>query len=136
MISGICLVAGALGTFVPAPRFTLAWMHSIEKIRWEEDYVASEGELRLVEARIRGSGAGMEPPDGARLRDGAWHYHPTLDRFARLVLARSRFTADYEICYADRCHPMGEYVPIEAGTTTLVPASAAATCVQATGATR
>ncbi|MBN9403014.1 MAG: DUF1850 domain-containing protein, partial [Burkholderiales bacterium] len=39
---GICLTLAAAPRvpprFVPVQAFTLAWAHSIGKIRWEEDY--------------------------------------------------------------------------------------------------
>lgn len=36
---------------------TLAWTHSIEKIRWEEDYRATPAGVVLLEDRIQGTGA-------------------------------------------------------------------------------
>jgi len=89
-VIGLCLgLAGAVWAELPAPSFTLAWTHTIEKIRWEEDYrVTAEG-LVLGEARVKGSGAGMEIPDGAELRNGSWHYQrsPTAHREAETAKA-------------------------------------------------
>lgn len=111
MTLALCLAAsGILGATVGAEDFTLAWIHSIEKIRWEEDYRLTPAGFELVAARIRGAGAGMEPPAGARLRDGVWHYRPQLARLARLSLARSPAVADYELCLAGRCRPLGDYL--------------------------
>lgn len=107
-MSGLCLAAAALSVALPVQSFTLAWTHSIEKIRWEEDYRIEGGKLSLTEARIRGSGAGMEPPEGAVLKDGVWHYRPPLPPLERLRLARSPYTADYTLCWDNRCHPMAE----------------------------
>ena len=44
---GLCLgLAGAVWVELPTPAFTLAWTHTIEKIRWEEDYsVTAEGQF-------------------------------------------------------------------------------------------
>jgi hypothetical protein len=70
----LCIAAGALVTTLAVESFTLAWTHSIEKTRWEEDWRLAGGRLQLVEARIRGSGAGMEPPAGAVLENGVWRY--------------------------------------------------------------
>lgn len=68
---GLCLgLAGIAWTTLPVRDFTLAWMHSIEHVRWEEDYLVTADGLVPGEARIQGSGAGMEPPQGAELRDG------------------------------------------------------------------
>jgi len=121
-VTGICLAAGALHAFVASSGFTLAWMHSIEKIRWEEDYRIVAGKLVLEEARIRGAGAGMEPPEGAVLREGVWHYRPRLAPLAGLSLARSTYTPDYELCLPrGGCRPLEHWIPVAAGTTTVEP---------------
>lgn len=104
------MAAAALTVSLPLQAFTLSWTHSIEKIRWEEDYRIVGTALVLTEARIRGSGAGMEPPDGAVLKDGVWHYTPALAPLPRLRLARSPFTADYSLCWDGACHPMAEFM--------------------------
>jgi len=118
---GICLAAGAFHAQLALGEFTLAWQHSIEKVRWEEDYRAGPAALVLTEARIRGSGAGMEPPAGAVLDGGVWHYHPQLPPLPRLTLARSRYVRDYELCAAGRCRPLSKWIPIAAGVTTVAP---------------
>ncbi|CAM5258220.1 hypothetical protein SSTU70S_04476 [Stutzerimonas stutzeri] len=54
---GLCLgLAGVVWAQLPTPAFTLAWNHTIEKIRWEEDYRVTADGLLLGEARIKGSG--------------------------------------------------------------------------------
>lgn len=105
-MSGVCLAAGLLAATLPLSTFTLAWTHSIEKIRWEEDYRIEGNQLVLDEARIRGSGAGMEPPADARLENGVWHYHPKLPPLERLRLSHSPYVAGYEICSAGECKPL------------------------------
>lgn len=102
--------------------FTLAWTHSIEKTRWEEDYrvVASpDGRpaLQLTEARIRGSGAGMDPPEGAVLRAGWYVYRPSVQPGPVLRLTRSRYTADYDWCVEGRCQPLSAWLPSDGGVT-------------------
>ncbi|MEO6663373.1 MAG: DUF1850 domain-containing protein [Rubrivivax sp.] len=52
--------------------FTLSWTHSVERTEWREDWRVQHQQLVLDEARVRGSGAGMDPGDGAILRDGWW----------------------------------------------------------------
>ena len=111
--------------FVPQARFTLAWMHSIEKIRWEEDYqVQRDGSgqprLRLVLARIQGTGAGMEPPPDA-VHHGAWYdYVPADQPQGALRLTRSPYTADFELCPAGQpCRPMGAWLPSDGDITLL-----------------
>ncbi|HTS84400.1 MAG TPA: DUF1850 domain-containing protein [Usitatibacter sp.] len=124
MTIGICLAAGAVHAFIAAGQFTLAWTHSIEKIRWEEDYRVAGGMLHLDEARIRGSGAGMEPPAGALLIDGVWHYRPAVRELRELRLARSTYTADYELCIPGApCKSLASWIPVDAGTTLVAPCS-------------
>ncbi len=88
---------------------------------WEEDYAIAGGWLLATGARIRGSGAGMEPPAGSVLLGGAWHYRPA-DRWLReLQLARSGHGPDYRLCIDGRCRPLSHWVPVQAGATTLRP---------------
>jgi hypothetical protein len=104
---------------LPAQQFTLRWQHSIEKIEWAEDYELAGPWLHLSQARIRGSGAGMEPPDGATLFDGAWHYRLSDPWRREIVLARSGFVPDYELCIAGQCQRLWHWMPLAAGPTTL-----------------
>lgn len=103
---GVCIVAGTLHWALGSDSFTLAWTHSIEKVRWEEDYRLENGALLLVDARIRGSGAGMEPPPDAVLKHGVWHYRPAQARFPRLALANSAFGGHYDVCVDGRCRTL------------------------------
>ncbi|MDP2095951.1 MAG: DUF1850 domain-containing protein [Hydrogenophaga sp.] len=123
---GICLALAASSTapvFVPAERFTLAWTHSIEKVRWEEDYAVtpspSPPTLHALAARVRGSAAGMEPPDDARLVNGWYTYTPQMRHPPELRLTRSEFTADYELCLQGRCQPLSAWLPSDGGVTRL-----------------
>jgi hypothetical protein len=117
--AALCLVAGTLQVALPVTSFTLRWRHSIEKVRWAEDYEVVGGWLHLSQARIRGSGAGMEPPEGATLIEGAWHYRLADPWRREVVLARSPFAPDYELCVRCRCEPLERWVPVSAGPTTL-----------------
>lgn len=107
----LCIAAGGVVTVLALQTFTLGWMHSIEKIRWEEDYRAEAQMLRLVEARVMGSGAGMEPPEGSRFEHGVWHYAPKLAPLDRLRLTHSNYTRGYELCWAGQCQPLISYAP-------------------------
>lgn len=118
-LAALCLVAGALQVQLRASHFTLRWQHSIEKVEWAEDYEVAGAWLHLSQARIRGSGAGMEPPDGATLFDGAWHYRLPDPWRREIVLARSKFVPDYELCFQGVCRRMTHWVPISAGATTV-----------------
>jgi len=129
---GACLALAASPAqdivFIPTDGFTLAWTHSIEKTRWEEDYIIKPpdspgGKPRLVltEARIKGSAAGMEPPPGSVLRDGWFVYQPEQPSDEPIVLTRSRFVGDYDWCVQDKCQPMESILPTD-GLTTLLSA--------------
>lgn len=106
----VCLVLGAKTVSLDTQRFTLAWTHSVEKIEWQEDYILRDGHVVLVEARIAGTGAGMEPPANAVLRDGQWHYAPDLPPLDELRLTLSSYTADYRLCWNGACHRLGDLV--------------------------
>jgi hypothetical protein len=110
MAAGLCLAAGLLLAPV-GEAVTLRWTHSIEKIRWEEDYRREAAGMRLVEARVRGTGAGMEPPAGAVLRDGSWHYTPDLPVLPRVALRHSPYVPAYVLCTPDRCATFPEWLP-------------------------
>lgn len=107
---GVCLgLAGVIWTQLPASDFSLAWQHSVEKVRWEEDYRVQHRQLYLEHARVEGSGAGMEVPAQARFEHGRWHYRPdiTLDI---LRLGRTPEAGDYQLCRADGCLPMAHWL--------------------------
>lgn len=113
---GVCAVMAGVSLLVAAGDFTLAWTHSVQKLRWEEDWQVREGRLWLVAARVQGPGAGMEAPPDAQWREGAWHYRPAVPPQAALRLANSAYGDPYEICVAGRCRVLP---PDEAGTTLL-----------------
>ena len=118
-LAALCLAAGALNVALPVTQFTLRWQHSIEKIEWDEDWEVAGHWLHLSQARIRGSGAGMEPPDGSALFGGAWRYR-VADPWRRQVeLARSEFVPDYELCVEGHCRQLSHWIPVSAGATTL-----------------
>ena len=111
----ICLAAGLLSATLATNSFTLTWIHSIEKVRWEEDWRVDSGALVIDEARIRGSGAGMEPPANAVLKNGVWHYRPAQIRHEKLRLTHSPYVRGYEFCSAKNgqllCQPLAELLP-------------------------
>lgn len=151
---GVCLQLASVAetapnsvpAFVSVKEFTLAWVHSIEKVRWEEDYevILSEHpqsalkadfssdsinqtkELESVEpqafllaktARIKGSAAGMEPPEGAVFKDGWYHYVPSIKTHQEVRLTRSEFVPDYEWCDIDGCRSLSDILPSDGGVT-------------------
>ena len=119
----LCLSSGALSATLYLQTFTLAWMHSVEKVRWEEDWRIDEKGLFLTSARIVGMGAGMEPPSDAFFKNGAWHYTPTLSALPELILTHSSYTPGYELCIEKKCQPLINYFssPLLDTTITLKP---------------
>lgn len=104
----LCIAATTGMLRIAALAFTLSWTHSVERIRWEEDWRIEDAGLRLVEARIRGSGAGMDPPPSARLEDGWWTYSPAVPPVAEIVLAASGATGSgWQICGGGTCVEIG-----------------------------
>ncbi|MCX7176663.1 MAG: DUF1850 domain-containing protein [Proteobacteria bacterium] len=119
-MAGLCLTAGVIAATLPLQAFTLAWTHSIEKVRWEEDYRIIARRLVLTEARIKGTGAGMEPPADAILKNGVWHYRPALAPLETLRLSHSPYAAGYEICGAGGCRQLADVLTGIADTQTIV----------------
>ncbi|MDJ1158344.1 DUF1850 domain-containing protein [Chelatococcus sp. SYSU_G07232] len=117
----LCLVAGALVVRLGVDAATLAWTHSVEKTAWEEDWAATAQGLVLREARVRGSGAGMEPPPDARFTGGAWRWTPHLPPLGEVILRRSGATADWRVCTRSGCRAMDELLPADADPVVMKP---------------
>ena len=103
----LCIVTGAKTTVLATQAFTLMWMHSVEKVEWQEDWRMTPAGLEILEARIKGSGAGMEPPDDSVLQGEWWVYHPRLDPLPEIVLARSG-VGQWQICFKTECESIEE----------------------------
>ncbi|HEX4885814.1 MAG TPA: DUF1850 domain-containing protein [Casimicrobiaceae bacterium] len=114
-MDALCLiVAGALAATLPGEAFTLAWTHSVQKTGWEERYRIDGERLRLVGARVEGSGAGMEvPPEAKRDRTG-WTWSPQAT-LPSLTLAGSTFGGDYLLCAGGACRPLADLVGHRSG---------------------
>lgn len=103
-----CLLAGTLALAVQGG-FTLSWTHSVERIEWRENWQVRAGRLHLTEARVRGSGAGMEPGEGAVERDGWWIWHPGLSVPSVTLAASGATTGGWSLCADDGCHELGAH---------------------------
>lgn len=124
----LCIIAAGKTTVLAAAAFTLSWTHSIERVAWQEDWQVTERGLELREARIKGSGAGMEPPEGSVLEGGWWRYKPDVPPLPELRLATSGATEPWQICISARCFTVGEQADARGVTVTgcPVPANGAA----------
>lgn len=101
-----CLMAGALALAVHGG-FTLAWTHSVERVEWRETWRVEGGRLHLTEARIRGSGAGMEPGEGAVWRDGWWVWQPDVSLPALTLAASGATGGGWQLCTDAGCRELG-----------------------------
>jgi len=107
-VSLLCVIAGGKTVALAASAFTLAWTHSVEKTEWREAWRLTPAGLELVEARVKGSGAGIDPPAGAVLEDGWWVYAPAVAPLPRLALAASGATASgWSLCARGTCMTLG-----------------------------
>lgn len=103
----IC-VSGAASFVIAAATFTLSWVHSVERTRWQETWALTDAGFVAVSARIEGSGAGMDPPADARFADGVWIFRPAIPAQRRLVLAASGATGSgWQLCAEGRCREIG-----------------------------
>ena len=102
-----CLMAGALALALSGPDFSLHWTHSVEKTEWVETWEVQPHGLHLTQARVKGSGAGMEPGPGAVQQDGWWVWSPQIE-VPELHLAASGSTgAGWQLCDAATCQALG-----------------------------
>ncbi|WP_163272252.1 DUF1850 domain-containing protein [Chelativorans alearense] len=104
----LCVIAGGETAVVAATLFTLSWTHSVEKVEWRETWQVLPSGLQIVEARVKGSGAGMEPPPDARFEDGWWVYAPALGPLPEVRLAASGATGSaWRLCAGGACRDVG-----------------------------
>ncbi|MEC9343088.1 MAG: DUF1850 domain-containing protein [Pseudomonadota bacterium] len=107
-MSGLCIFEAGKSTMLAVSAFTLSWTHSVEKTEWRERWIIKDHGMVIAEARVRGSGAGMDPGPGARLEDGWWIWHPTSPPVSSLALANSGATqSHWTLCAGDRCLEIG-----------------------------
>jgi hypothetical protein len=117
----LCLAsAGAVKTLALAA-FTLAWVHSVEKVEWQEDWRVTPAGLELMRARVKGSGAGMEPPPEARLVDGWFQWQPDRAAMPQLLLGNSGAAGEWRLCAEGACNTLSELFgrPIGANVTVM-----------------
>lgn len=97
----LCVWVAGKTLLFSAATFTLSWTHSVEKVTWQEDWQVTSSTLVLAMARVKGSGAGMEPGEGASLKNGWWEWYPQLPPQTELYLAASGTTGGgWELCLA------------------------------------
>ncbi len=107
-MSASCLMVGAKVLALAGGTFTLSWIHSVERTGWQETYRVVPQGLKIVEARVEGSGAGMDPGPGAKLEGEWWVWVPKLPPVPELVLGDSGATVSpWTLCSGATCVKLG-----------------------------
>jgi len=104
----LCLASAGIVKTLSIAAFTLAWTHSIEKVDWQEDWRITPQGLELTQARVKGSGAGMEPPAEARLVDGWFQWRPKRAAMPQVVLGNSGAAGEWRLCHDGSCRTLSE----------------------------
>jgi hypothetical protein len=104
----LCLASAGVVKTLSVAAFTLVWTHSIEKVDWQEDWRIARNGLELVQARVKGSGAGMEPPSDARLVDGWFQWQPKRAPMPEVLLGNSGVAGEWRLCSEGQCRTLSE----------------------------
>jgi hypothetical protein len=120
----LCLTSLGVVKTLSVAAFTLVWTHSVEKVDWQEDWRVTPRGLELTQARVKGSGAGMEPPPEARLVDGWFQWQPMRAPMPEVALGNSGAAGEWRLCQDGkdgRCRTLSEIFehPIGANVTTM-----------------
>ena len=117
----LCLASAGVVKTLSIAAFTLVWTHSIEKTEWQEDWQTTPQGLQLVQARVKGSGAGMEPPPQARLVDGWFQWQPNRAPMPEVVLGNSGAAGEWRLCDKGNCRTLSEILghPVGPNVTTM-----------------
>ena len=108
-MSTLCVATAVAVLSWATSSFSLSWTHSVEKTEWQESWSIEDDVLVLKEARVKGSGAGMDPGEGAQLIDGWWIWQPALPPQTELYLSASGTTVSpWTLCLEDQCVALGE----------------------------
>jgi hypothetical protein len=104
----LCLASAGVVKALSISAFTLVWTHSIEKVDWQEDWRITSKGLELTQARVKGSGAGMEPPAEARLVNGWFEWKPARPAMGEVQLANSGVAGEWRLCSNGQCRTLSE----------------------------
>jgi hypothetical protein len=117
----LCLALAGVVKTLSVAAFTLAWIHSIEKVEWQEDWRVTPQGLELAQARVKGSGAGMEPAAEARLVDGWFQWQPKRAPMPQVLLGNSGAAGEWRLCHDGNCQTLSEIFghPVGANVTTM-----------------
>jgi hypothetical protein len=117
----LCLSAAGVAVTIAAQSFSLSWTHTVERTEWREEWRIEGDRLKLVQASVKGSGTGIDPPEGAILKDGAYVWQPSLPPIPALTLRRAPQAGDWRLCAGGRCAPLDKWLGGEADPVELRP---------------
>lgn len=104
----LCIAASGTIIALAANAFSLSWTHSVEKTLWEEQWIVTDGRLKVIEGTVQGSGAGIYLPENARRTERGWTYTPALAPLETLTLAASGMTpSPWTLCTEAGCLELG-----------------------------
>ena len=117
----LCLASAGIVKALSVATFTLVWTHSIEKVDWQEDWRVTPDGLLMTQARVKGSGAGMEPPPEARLVDGWFQWQPNAKPMPQVVLGNSGAAGEWRLCNDGNCRTLSDIFghPVGVNVTTM-----------------
>jgi hypothetical protein len=117
----LCLASAGVVKTLAVAAFTLVWTHSVEKVEWQEDWRVTANQLELVQARVKGSGAGMEPPADARLVGGWFQWQPKRAPMPEVLLGNSGAAGEWRLCSDGNCRTLSEIFghPVGVNVTTM-----------------
>jgi hypothetical protein len=117
----LCLASAGVVKTLAVAAFTLVWTHSVEKVEWQEDWRVTANQLELVQARVKGSGAGMEPPADARLVGGWFQWQPKRAPMPEVLLGNSGAAGEWQLCSDGNCRTLSEIFghPVGVNVTTM-----------------
>ncbi|MBN9584482.1 MAG: hypothetical protein BGN84_13785 [Afipia sp. 62-7] len=112
----VCFATAGVVKSLAVASFMLAWTHSVEKIEWQEDWRVTPQGLEIVAARVKGSGAGMEPPPEARLVDGWFRWAPHVPILPEVALGNSGMAGEWRLCSDGKCQTLSDILGMPVGT--------------------
>jgi len=104
----LCLASAGSVKASALAAFTLAWTRSVEKVEWQEDWRVTPQGLQLVSARVKGSGAGMEPPPEAHLSDGWFQWQVARAPLPEVLLGNSGAAGEWRVCAGGHCRTLSD----------------------------
>jgi len=117
----LCVATAGVVKSLAVASFMLSWTPPAENTEWQEDWRVTPQGLEIVEARVKGSGAGMEPLPDAPLIGGWFRWKPRLPLLPEVALRNSGLAGEWRLCTGGKCQDFSAILgrPIGAAVTTM-----------------